>query len=297
MRNLLLAALATAGLVGCVGGIETTQPPVPTQPPPGSVGDPGTGDSAAAAAARTAFETDVYPIVSATGRCIGCHNSTGPSGNLTGFVAPKATDAYVTITGYAALMGNYTAAGAPILTKVAGGHYNMTYSQTEKDKITNWLSKELAARTGGGGGSGSGNTNTVARLVAEWQGCMTLANFTQAGMTAFGTMRADNSQCKTCHNTGAYGEVADDTAGPFFQKLQTDSGYLAQYFTVDMSQGAAAAKVVVNTKSFIGVGQNLAPHFSHPRFNFTGSAGETALNKFYNLTLAAKTAGTCAPPK
>lgn len=298
MRNILLAAVAAAGLVGCVGGIDT--PTTPSDPPPGSVGDGGTGP--AAQMARQLFETNVYPMMAAAGRCITCHSSAGPVGNVTGFVAPAPADAYVTAVGYQALIGDWTPTGAPVLTKIAaaGGHQGQPlYTDDEKTKITAWLNQELTARAGGGTITDPvGETPAAAtvRLTREWSGCMTQANFTAANMTAWGNMRANNSACKTCHVVGEYGNIASDTVNPFFTVISTNKYYMAQYFSVDLSQGVASAKVIINTKSFTGVGTGLAPHTEHPRFQLNNSAGMQALQKFYDSTMAAKTAGTCGPP-
>jgi len=125
---------------------------------------------------------------------------------------------------------------------------------------------------------------------------MTLANFTKANMIAWGTMRANNSQCETCHVDGEYGQIASNVATTFFNTISTNKYYMAQYFTVDLSKGVAAAQVIVNTRSFTGVGTDLAPHIEHPRFTLQGSTGMTALTAFYNSTMANKTAGTCGPP-
>jgi len=297
MRNILVAVVAAAGLIGCVGGIDTPTSSPP--PPPDGVG--GGGSGSAAVAARTAFETNVYPVVST--KCSACHSVSGPVGNITGFVAVSETDAYVTAVGYQALIGDWTATGAPILTKVAAGHNGQTYTADEKAKITDWLSKELAARAGGGGGTGSGSGSAVesasdatVRLTKEWSGCMTLANFTTANMKAWGNVQAGNSACKTCHHSGEYGEIADNVDNPFFTVISTDKYYMAQYFSVDLTQGVAAGKVIINTRSFAGVGLGLPPHTEHPRFNPTTNAGVTALQKFYDLTVANKTAGTCGTP-
>jgi hypothetical protein len=290
MRNILLAVTA-AGLVGCVGGID-----MPSSPPPGSVGD--VPNSAAAQAARKAFEDTVYPIVNT--KCVACHSAAGPSGNLTGFVATSASNGYVTAVGYQALVGDWTPAGAPILLKIAAGHNGVTYSDDEKSKITAWLTDELQARAGGSTTTPTTGDDSpaalTAKLTAEWSGCMTLANFTAANMTAWGNMRADNSACKTCHIDGEYGQIASDVADApslsFFKTISTNKYYMAQYFSVDV----ANKKMIVNTRSFTGVGQALAPHTEHPRFTVTNSAGMTALQKFYDSTMASKTAGTCGPP-
>ena len=298
MRNILLAVVAAAGLVGCVGGIDTNPTPTATDPPPGSVGGGPSGPGADAA--RTSFETNVYPIISATGRCIGCHSSAGPVGNVTGFVAPAASDGYVTAVGYQALVGDWTPAGAPILTKIAAGHNGQSYSDDDKTKITSWLNAELTARASGGGTTTTppgqeSPADATLRLTKQWSGCMTQTNFNTANMVAWATMRADNSQCQTCHVDGEYGQIATNVPTTFFGVISTNKYYMAQYFTVDLSQGVASAKVIVNTKSFTGVGTDLPPHVEHPRFNPTNSAGMTALNKFYTLTMSNLTAGTCGP--
>ena len=288
MRKILLAVVA-AGLVGCVGGIDT--PTVPNDPPPGSVGD-GPGGPAAAMA-RSMFETNVYPILAGAARCIQCHSSAGPVGNVTGFVAPQAVDGYVTAVGFQALVGDWTPTGAPILLKIAAGHNGMTYTTDEKSKISAWLNQELTARAGQTTTTPPGQespADATVRLINEWSGCMTQANFVAANMTAWGNMRANNSACKTCHVSGEFGQIASDAVNPFFTVISTNKYYMAQYFSIDLTQGVANAKVIINTKSFTGVGTGLAPHTEHPRFTLQGSTGMTALQKFYDLTVANKTA-------
>jgi len=277
--------------VGCVGGID-----MPTSPPADGVGGGGTGTNAVAA--RKAFDDNVYAVIST--KCIGCHSSAGPSGNVTGFVAPSAADGYVTAVGYQALIGDWTPAGAPILTKILApiGHNAQSYSDSDKSKITDWLNLELASRAGGTTPTPTEESPAAAtvRVTKEWSGCMTLANFTAAKMTDWGTMRANNSACQTCHVNGEYGQIASNVAAPFFGLISTNKYYMAQYFSVDMSKGPEAATMIINTRSFTGVGTGLAPHLEHPRFNLTNSTGLAALTKFYNSTVAAKTAGTCGPP-
>jgi len=301
MRNTLLA-VAAAALVGCVGGIDNpTNDPngsnTPTDPPADGTGGGGTGP--AAAEARSLFETNVYPIINA--KCVGCHSINGPVGNVTGFVGTALANAYTTAVGYQALIGNWTPTGAPILTKITPGPHNgQTYSADNTSQITAWLAKEIEARAGGTDNTQPGGetpSDATTRIVKEWSGCMSQANFTAAGMKAWGTMRADNSQCQTCHAGGAYGQIAlanDDKT--FFTVIDTNKYYMAQYFSVDLSAGVTAAKMTVNMRSFTAVGGDLAPHTTHPRFTVTGSTGMVALQKFYDLTMAAKTAGTCGAP-
>jgi hypothetical protein len=123
-------------LIGCVGGIDS--------PPADDTGDDdgggggggvgGGGSGTAAAEARTLFDSNVQPIMA---KCIGCHSIAGPVGNITGFVDINATTAYATLTGYQAVVGDWTAS-APILTKLStGSHTNnakgVAYTTTEID--------------------------------------------------------------------------------------------------------------------------------------------------------------------
>ncbi|HET9624851.1 MAG TPA: hypothetical protein VFP84_25965 [Kofleriaceae bacterium] len=292
MRNILLAVVVASGLVGCVGGIDD-----PTTPPTGSGSDttPPTGGSGEA---KAAFDANVYPILAA--KCKVCHTSGAPLGNVTGFVDSDATKGYQTAINYVALVGTWTP-DAPILSKIALGHNGQTYTDPEKASITDWLSKELAARATGGDGTPPPATGTGSpveatdRLLAEWSGCMTLANFQTANMKAWGNLKADNSACKTCHINAEFGNIAMDVDAPFFTFIDTNRYLMAQYFTIDFSKGVDQAKIVVNTNSFKNVGLGLPPHTEHPRFNPTNNAGMTALQKFYDLTMANKAAGTCGP--
>jgi hypothetical protein len=72
---------------------------------------------------------------------------------------------------------------------------------------------------------------------------------------------------------------------------------MLQYFTVDLTQGTANAKVIVNTTSFAGVANGHPPDNEHPRFNPTNNQGMTALNQFYTLTTQRMAAGTCDPSR
>lgn len=317
MRAVLLAAMASIGLVGCVGGIDQGTMPGGTNPPPGSVGS-GTNPppSGSSGQARQMFEQNVYPIISkdssaATSGCAGagCHSTQGATPVM--FVAPDLADAYATITSYQSVVGNFTTATAGIITQVANGHQSRSYTDTEKKAITDWLAQEVTERSGTGStGSGSGSATetpgqATARVLNQWSACMTEANWTTANMTtAWGQMQANNgSKCEDCHATGGQGMIATEiqdsgASGPgMWTVVSTNEYYMVQFFTVDLSQGTAAAKVIVNTVSFNGVASGTPPHTEHPTFNATNNQGMTALQKFYTLTQTAVTAGNCGPTK
>ena len=136
MRNVLLAAMATMGLVGCVGGINDMGTGDDTNPPPTS------------RTARQMFDQDVYTVLKAD--CGGCHTATAtPLTDKTYFVGATADIGYDTATKYTALVSDFSPSDAPILTKIAAGHNNLTYTTDQLGKITTWLNQEVSERTQG----------------------------------------------------------------------------------------------------------------------------------------------------
>jgi cytochrome c553 len=311
MRSILLTVL-TVGMVGCIGQLDS--------PGSGSVGGgtnppPSSGGGSGPSMGQTLFENDVYPIIKNPGQlsdCSSCHDSQAPAGNVTGFVSANKADAYATITSFQAVVGNFTPSTAEILTQVAANHSARVYTDDQKAKITAWLAQEVTDRANGGGGTGSGTSGgetpsaATSRVLNEWSACMNITDFNTANMAgAWGQMAAGNSACKDCHATGGYGMIvtgiaetpAAGGAPGLFTTIDTNKYYTIQYFTVDLSQGPAMAKVVINHTSFDGVSKGIAPHAEHPQFNSTNNGGMTALQKFYDLTMAKVTAGGCGPTK
>lgn len=310
MRSTLLATIAALGLVGCVGGISS-EGGDPLDSPDGDGNDNGDNPAGAdLSAAKMLYDTNVHPIMVA--KCTGgaCHAETSTGATLTRFVATDAAKGWQTATNYTALVGNYAASAAPVLTKVkAGGtlgHQGKTYTTDEETKITAWLNKEVELRNGqtpitpppGGGGPETLSAATE-RVLSEFAGCMTKTDFDAANMAqAWGGMQAQNNQeCDNCHATGGEGFVASRLSSQFWNIFSNKKYYFLQYMTVDLTMGAAAAKVVINTTSFRGVATATDPHREHPTFNATNNQGMNALNSFYTTTMAKKTAGTCGAPR
>ncbi len=293
MRTSLLVA-TMLGLVGCVGGVS-------------SMGDDDTMPNPTDSKAKQLFDTGVYPVISSM--CSSCHTTGHPVGQLTGFVGDTEADGYATATGYTALVGNYTVDSAPILTKIAAGHNGITYTTDDVTAITAWLNEEVAERdptVPPPGTTAPPGTETAAqatdRVIRQWSGCMTLANFNTANMaTGWANMQASNNQqCMTCHVNCADGmcasPVADDgTGGGMFWDLAQHRDYMMQFFMVDLTGGTTAAKMMVNTQSFTAVSGGLAPHLEHPRFTPDGSTGMTALQTYYTSTALVLTNGQCGP--
>jgi hypothetical protein len=311
MKATLLAAIATVGLVGCVGGIDQGGGD-PLQSPDGDGNDNGDNPAGAdLSAAKTLFDTNVYPIVNAKCSGAACHSETATGSTLTRFVATSATNGWSVAVNYQALVGNFTASAAPILTHIAAGHQGRSYLPDEVTKITAWLDKEVELRNGQGVGTGTGSgsgteslSQATERVLSQFAGCMSLTNFQTADMAnAWGNMTAtNNQQCENCHVTGGFGFIASRQESLFYSTVSTKKYYFLQYLTVDLTNGAANAKVIMNTTSFAGVSQGQDPHREHPRFNSTTNQGMTALKTFYDATMArmaipAGQTGACDPPR
>lgn len=305
MRISLLAAIATVDLMGCIGSVEQGGNPLETGDGDGNDnGDnPAGGDLTAA---KQLFDTTVYAIISA--KCTGsaCHAETSQGATLTRFVATDPAQGWQTATNYQALVGNFTPTAAPILTKLPAGipHQGVSYTADETTKITAWLTKELELRNGQPNQPTTPGQESLAqaseRVLAEFAGCMTLADFQAANMAEdWGDMNAQNNQqCENCHATGGEGFVASRQEAFMWNVFSNRKYYFLQYLTVDLLGGASAAKVIINETSFRGVATAQAPHQEHPTFNAgPNSQGMQALQQFYDLVVARKTAGMCGAPR
>ena len=296
----LLALIASVSLVGCVGDVDSMGPGDEPVNDPQTSNNPAGGDLAAA---KKKFDDNVYPLLNM--KCSGgaCHSQAGTGGSVTKFVATLASDGHKVATEYTALVGNFTASAAPVLTMIKGGtHKGATYAAAEEAKIVEWLDAEVTARnvnpsqpppTGG-----ETLSQATERVLSAFAGCMQYTDFQTANMAnAWGNLTAtNNQQCENCHATGGEGFIASRNSQFFYDVVSTKKYFFLQYFTVDLTQGAAAAKVVMNQASFIGVSNGQDPHREHPRFNATQNQGMTALTQFYNATMArVGQTGLCAP--
>jgi hypothetical protein len=315
MKATLLAAIATVGLVGCVGGIDQgSGNPDPLGSPDGDGNDNGDNPAGAdLSAAKTLFDSTIYPIVNAKCSGAACHSETATGSTLTRFVATDASNGWSVAVGYQALVGNFTATAAPVLTHIAAGHQGKTYTTDEVSKITAWLDKEVELRNGQGVGTGTGTgggtqteslSQATERVLSQFAGCMSLTNFQTANMAqAWGNMNASNNQqCENCHATGGFGFIASRQESLFYSTVSTKKYFFLQYLTVDLTAGAAMAKVIPNKTSFLGVSQGQDPHREHPRFNATNNQGMQALQKFYDdtvlrMAIPAGQPGACDPPR
>ncbi len=308
MRTILLAAIASIGLVGCVGELDTTGTGAGGGGGGGGTGSgTGSGSGTTQSIARGLYEENVHPIMAL--KCGGCHSLAGPIGNLSGFVSADKSTSHATVLGFTSVVGSFAPTTAPILLKVTGGHQGTNYTSDETNKITEWLNQEVLEQNGGGGsGSGSGSGTTTGetpaaasqRVLAEWSACMTKTNFDAANMaSAWGNLTANNNQrCSNCHASGDGGFLASPDSTLMFEVVSSNKYYMLQYFHVKLDlANLANSKIEINTASFTGVSNGQAPHLEHPRFNATTNNGMTALQAFYTSTAAAVATGGCGPTK
>jgi hypothetical protein len=296
----LLALIASVSLVGCVGDVDSMGPGDEPVNDPQTSNNPAGGDLAAA---KKKFDDNVYPLINM--KCSGgaCHSQAGTGGSVTKFVATLATDGHKVATEYTALVGNFTSSAAPILTMIKGGnHKGATYATADETKIVEWLDAEVTARNVNPNNppptGGETLSQATERVLSAFAGCMQFTDFQTANMAnAWGNLTAtNNQQCENCHATGGEGFIASRSAQFFYDVVSTKKYFFLQYFTVDLTQGAAAAKVVMNQASFLGVSQGQDPHREHPRFNATNNQGMQALTAFYNATTArVGQPGLCMP--
>lgn len=248
--------------------------------------------------ARQLFDTGVFPVLVA--KCSGgaCHAQSSSTALISRFVATDPDHAWSTATNFTAVVGNHSASLAPVLTKItAAPHFGLAYTADETAAIVAWLDAEVEIRNGQLTVIPDAETLSAAaeRVQREFVACMRLEDFEAAKMAqaVANLVGLNNQACTTCHAAGEAGFVALGEAPELFAALTTSPSLLIQYLSVDLTGGAAAAKMIVNRSSVLGVATGQDPHRDHPRFNPTHNAGMTALTQLYNQTMARKAAGTC----
>lgn len=222
-------------------------------------------------------------------RCSGgaCHETTAVSAALSKFYAADAAASYDATVASSSLVGGFVST-APILTHIAAGHQAVTYTPDEISKITNWLSVETAERAGGGGSNEPPPVDPKA-LLRDWSGCMTQANFDAALMAQKWGVYATNTNqaCINCHQTGL-GILINSDPATMFNAMSQRTAFMLKFFSVNTQE----KKIVINTGSFMSA--NILTN--HPPFSLENPA-MTALQTFYDTTLAKQTAGGCDPAR
>ena len=255
----------------------------PADPAPPVIDDPPVST------ARDRFDRDVYPILSV--HCAGCHAET--EGPVFGFVGADPARAYERILGFPDLLGGFLPT-APIATVPAGGHNGVVYTPAESAAIRAWFDAELAER---GGTTPPPLSAVVEGLLQAWSGCLDFGDFTAAGMAPkWSALTTASGACTSCHTPGGSVLVTPD-AQEFFRLMTTRHLSLLGFFTVDLTSGAAGAKVILSEGRFLSVGAQQPPYEQHPAFDYAGSQARSALHDLYAATAARRDAATCGPPR
>ncbi|MBA3539874.1 MAG: hypothetical protein H0T79_09615 [Deltaproteobacteria bacterium] len=276
----------------------------------GSGSGSGSGSDGETNEAKALYTSTVHSTIAA--KCVGCHQ---PGGTGTTFLEADISGAgknYDLIVTKVAAVGSFAASTAPLLTKIASagaaGHYGKTYTASEVDTMTAWLDKELEIRNPTLPDPDPTPTpvvetqsQAIKRLIKEWSGCMTKADFATADMAqgVGGWETNNNQECDNCHATAGEGFLASRDATFFFDNLAKHSALIQQYYVVDMSGGTiASAKVIVNRTSITNVATRQPGHTEHPGFNAgDGTQGINAITQFHTLTAAhAANPATCEVP-
>jgi hypothetical protein len=287
MNRAYLAVFGTLALAatGCVGEFETGTPPS-TVTPAADAGAPVEEENPVDPTANTAkalFESNVRAPLSATCNPGGaCHSSQDPA-----FVAADPLGAYDTVTIHKdRLYPGYESAGTQLLANgTGGGHYGATFTPNDVGAIEAWLAQEKLDAAAGGG--------VAVSAMAEWSGCMSLADWEAEGVADAWADKNANGQgnCDTCHNLGADGFMASNQDGRVFEYVSGYPAFMPSYFTLD----STGTKVVINRSRLENVGNQISPHENHGNFDVDGDAMDRLI-QFYDLTMQRKLAGQCGPP-
>jgi hypothetical protein len=298
MRKYLLTAPAALlfAASACVGEFEAMNDPgnggasTPGQTPGNNPGGGG-GGGAGAADAKALYDGTVKSLVQT--KCGACHGTPAVAGAPSYW--PGAEPVYESVTA-GVLVGDFTDGQARMLTK--GVHSTVTtwWNGDEDAKIKAWLLAEHTWRNAKGGddpGTNPGPGGGGATAVAQFAGCMTLANWQAANMQTWSqleTQQGGNDPCSSCHPqpTSNYGNMAlcNNTEIMFAQNIS--SGGFNSLFTTD-----ATGKVIIDTAMLQLKGTPSATN-THPAFEVDpNSEHMQALQQFYQLTMSAVAAGNC----
>jgi hypothetical protein len=293
-----ILAATTAGLMtsACVGGFDPQD-----QATADTTGTTPGATSALPSTAKPLFDANVAQTL--TARCGGpaCHSAPGTSPPK--FMGNGQGDLYTVVIGFSDILfgGNFNKANAQVLTKVAAGHYGVTYSAAQSQAIGDWLDAERAARA-----NQSPTVSPQRQLLSVWSGCMDLTDFNANGgvSDAWARKGSNGGTCETCH-INAQGWLATRENERAFTVHTTqisslnNKPYLEYLFTVDTTTDPANPKVVINRgildRAASGAGQ-------HPKFDVVSDPNDpndpyVELQAFYDKTLARLNAGTCGPPR
>jgi hypothetical protein len=271
-------ALATLLVAGCTGTYQRTSDPdrIPD------------GDDDQMTAAHRAFEEDVSPILAE--KCATCHGASA-SGAQPKFLGDGESSYYDQILLYPSVTGDFDPGLAGVLTKIASGHYGVTYTAAQRDAIQDWLAAEALER---GDDDGDGEVDQPASVnpLAEWAGCMTFEDWVTAGMGQWANKETEeDGPCSTCHADGLARFFASGESSEMFAMHRYEL-YIIGFFTVKVeADGSQTVVPALGKLRRMGSG-NFHPNYATDEEADPDFAG---LVEFHQLTMSRKTSGQCGP--
>lgn len=271
-------------------------------------GEPGVdagGGGGTEVAAREIFDNDVAPLLQTM--CASCHVDVASApGNALKFLGPEGTemtDYYNLVVGYPSVTGGFEPGLASIVTK--GAHEGSGWWTPDQEAtIEGWLEAEKAERADGSGGGGGDEDPVDAdsrQLLAQWSGCMTIANWDAADMGDWADKNAEGGTvCSSCHNDGLHRFNTNTTNNDMFAMNRYEL-FIIGFFTVKLNLDGTGEIIPAYDKlERMGNGTTL-----HPTFNYcsaeqveNGDCNDDdflALEQFHQLTNQALAQGACGP--
>jgi hypothetical protein len=270
-------ALAMVFLAGCTGTYQRVSDP-----------DRIPDDDGEMTAAHRAFEDDVVPILH--DKCATCHSASA-SGSQPKFLGEGESSYYDQILLYPSVTGDFDPGLAGVLTKIARGHYAVTYSEAEEAAILEWLEAEALER-GDGDDDGEVDRPPAVNALAEWAGCMRLDDWAAANMGRWADKETEeDGPCMNCHSDGLARFFAAPDSSEMFAMHRYEL-YIIGFFTVKVDpEGTQTVVPALGKLRRMGSG-NFHPNYATDE---EGDAEFASLAEFHRLTMNRKASGQCGP--
>jgi len=278
-RNLGLAIGALA-LVGCIDGFDNE---ISNNNPDAGSSIPAPDAAPATQTDRAGFEANVAPILMA--RCSDAECHTGPGTSPLKFLGVTNTMAtyYDSVEIYSSVHGEWNKNVATMLTKIAGGHQDITYLADEMLKIQTWLDTEKDLRSAGPAPE-PGGVITSAQAKITWAGCMTLADWNQTDMGGWSNRATSEGACSNCHNDGAYRMNTNDDDADMFS-FNRQEVFIQGFFSISIDVASGNAFMIADHAKLTRMSNGGGAGGLHPTFNYNpDSSYYQRLDEFTLLT-------------
>ncbi len=270
------AALFVVALGGCLAGVATSQQaPQDPQPSPTPA-----NPTPAASTAKTDFDTDVAPILSAN--CAACHAGTGTTVGPD-YLGTGPSDFYGKLVADPRMVNN-TPAASLLITQ--GAHEGPAFTTAQGAAVLTWLTAETTERANLPNPPPA--LNLGARKLQQFAACMTFSDFKATGLSDLPNQNTNVGNCKTCHSIGDYVLLGGDSSANF--KALSTIPYLMKFAAAELAVDGTFQDIVPTNRFADKGGES-----GHPAYTLS-STRKTALQKFFQDTYSKWKAGACGSP-